>query len=289
MNYAIQQMLEPYACITSEDYENALREIFQELILLGLWRAKFFEHAAFYGGTALRILYKLDRFSEDMDFSLLKPNDTFDFAPYSKMIEKEFQAWGFPVHVHSKQNTTDSAIESVFLKANTLKQMLIIDVPATIVGEMHDNKVTRIKIDIDTQPPPEFSTEAHYLLQPFPFIVKVYSLPSLFAGKLNALLFRNWKNRVKGRDWYDYIWFLGKGTPVDLRHLQQRMMQNGHWKADRILTREILVSMLKEKAKTLNVNAAKQDAERFLINTDATIVWSNDFFSTMAEQIKTKE
>lgn len=287
MKNPIQQMLEPYACNTITEYENALREIFQELILLGLWRAKFFEHAAFYGGTALRILYKLDRFSEDMDFSLLKPNQTFDFTSYAKKIEKELQAWGFTVKVETKIKTKTSTIESAFLKANTLKQMLVIELPQAIIEKMHNNRITKIKIDIDTHPPPEFSTESHYLLRPFPFAINTYSLPSLFAGKLHALLFRNWKNRVKGRDWYDYVWFLARDTPVDINHLQQRMVQTGDWKPEDTLTRKRVVAMLKQKAETLNIKAATQDVVRFIKNEDTITVWSNGFFSTITDRLKT--
>ena len=147
--------------------------------------------------------------------------------------------------------------------------------------------MTRVKIDIDTRPPPGFSTEMHYSLQPFPFSVRTYSLPCLFAGKLSALLYRSWKNRVKGRDWYDYVWFLAKETPVDLAHLQQRMVQSGHWKDGDILSREDLIERLKKKASELDISAAKRDAIPFLKNNDAVALWSKEFFMAMADRIKT--
>src|SRR5271168_5415411 len=102
MNPAILSMLDRYNCVSLQDYENALKEIMQEIALLGLWRSKFFEHTAFYGGTALRILYGLDRFSEDLDFSLLKQNKNFNLTPYLEAIKIELLGFGFSVTVEQK-------------------------------------------------------------------------------------------------------------------------------------------------------------------------------------------
>src|SRR5258708_11206041 len=102
MHYAIEQMLKKYNCCSQLDYLNSLKEIFQEIALLGLWRAKFYEKAAFYGGTALRILYGLDRFSEDLDFTLLKNTKNFDLSPYNQAIADELSSFGFKVSVETK-------------------------------------------------------------------------------------------------------------------------------------------------------------------------------------------
>ena len=287
MNDAVKQMLDRYECESAGDYENALREIFQELALLGLWRAKFFEKAAFYGGTALRILHGTDRFSEDMDFSLLHPDAGFDFSPYCAFLEKELLAWGFPVQVQVKQKTADSAVESAFLKADTMEQFLQVEAPERVVAGLHRDQILRIKVEVDTNPPGGFQTESRYLLQPIPFAVRAYNLPSLFAGKMHALLFRQWGRRVKGRDWYDLVWYVAKGISVDLNHLEERMRQTSHWSDDEVLSDEALKNLLAARIATLDVDAAKKDIEPFLKRPDAVSVWSQDFFEQIVAGIQT--
>lgn len=288
MNRAVLDMLERYDCQGAGDYENALREIFQELALLGLWRGKFFERAAFYGGTALRVLHGLGRFSEDMDFSLLSPDPSFDFSPYCAFIERELEAWGFPVRVEVKEKTADSAIESAFLKAETLKQMVLIEAPQSVVGGLHRNQLLKIKVEVDTDPPPDFQTETKFLFQPIPFAVRAYALPSLFAGKMHALLFRKWGRRVKGRDWFDLVWYATKGIPIDLGHLSARMSQTGHWDSDAPLSPEEFSVLLERRVRELDVDAARRDVEPYLRNPDSVVVWSTEFFMEVARKIAVK-
>lgn len=288
MNQAVADILNRYTCRSAGDYENALREIFQELALLGLWRGKFFERAAFYGGTALRIMHGLDRFSEDMDFSLLAPDETFNFAPYCAFIERELEAWGFPVTVEVKNKTANSAVESAFLKANTVQQMVVIDASRQLVNQLHRNKLLKIKIEVDTLPPPDFDTETSFMLQPIPFAVRTYTLPALFAGKMHALLFRKWGTRVKGRDWYDLVWYIGKKVPLDLNHLSARMRQTGHWKNERPISADVLMDALLKRIEQLDVDAARRDIEPFIANQDSIALWSNSFFEQIAKQIRTQ-
>ena len=207
MNEAVARMLERYDNHSLEDHLQALREILQEIALLGLWRSKFFDKAAFYGGTALRILYGLDRFSEDMDFSLLSPMDDFELSAYTTALQKELAAFGFDVRIDQRDKSAESAIQSAFLKANTLTQLLVIESSEDLLKTVHRGQILKIKLEIDTDPPPEFETHTRYLLQPIPFAVRTYTLPDLFAGKMHAILCRRWKNRVKGRDWYDLVWY----------------------------------------------------------------------------------
>ncbi|NCD35394.1 MAG: nucleotidyl transferase AbiEii/AbiGii toxin family protein [Spartobacteria bacterium] len=283
MNDAVGQMLSRYTCRTTDDYEHALREILQELALLGLWRGKFFEHAAFYGETALRILHGLDRFSEDMGFSLLTQDSSFDFMHYATFIEKELSAWGFTATMEYRKKKKQTAIESAFLKANTAEQLLMVKTPERIARQIPVQRLLRIKIEVDICPPMDFQTEMQYILQPIPFAVRAYSLDCLQAGKLHALLFRSWKNRVKGRDWYDWVWYCARKIPVNLRHLQERMVQSGHWTADRVLTHDDLTALLKDKIERLDIESAKIDADRFTKNADALNGWSKDLFLHLAE------
>ncbi|MCA9522364.1 MAG: nucleotidyl transferase AbiEii/AbiGii toxin family protein, partial [Myxococcales bacterium] len=269
MNKAIAAMLERYPRRTAEEHVHALREVFQELALLGLWRAKFFEHAAFYGGTALRMLYGLDRFSEDIDFSLDRPNPEIDLAPYGRAIEQELRAWGFETTVRKRAKTAKSAIESAFLKANTREQLLAIDVGDALAATIHRDQTLTIRIEVDTDPPPQFETESKFLLQPIPFSVRAFDLPSLFAGKMHALLCRRFKNRVKGRDWYDFVWYVGRQTALNLRHLEMRMRQSGHFAGDAPLSEQALRARLHETIEGLDIDAARADVERFLTHPEA--------------------
>jgi len=285
MNSAIAGMLERYERRSAADHINALREIFQEITLCGLWRAKFHEKAAFYGGTALRVLYGLDRFSEDMDFSLLAPDERFDLRPYCGFVEDELSAWGVTATVEAKTKTAQSAVESAFLKANTREQLLVIDAGAEIAAAIHGRRRLKIKIEVDTDPPPGFSTETKFLLQPIPFSVRVYDPPSLFSGKMHALLCRGWRSRVKGRDWYDLVWYVGRGTQLDLTHLEARMRQSGHYSNATALDEETFRHMLASRISELDVASARSEVERFLTDPSTVSVWSREFFSAVAEKI----
>jgi len=286
MSEAITQMLKRYECTTQQDYKNALKEIIQEIALLGLWRSKFFEKGAFYGGTALRILFGLDRFSEDLDFSLLEPEEGFNILAYQKAIETELQQFGFNISFSQKVKNHDTAIVSAFLKANTLEHLILIDVPTSERKRCHFDEQLKIKLEVDTNPPPKFSTTVNYLLQPSPFSVKTFSEPDLFAGKLHALLFRSWKTRVKGRDWYDLVWFLGRNTAVHLKHLEERMRQSGHYKDEQPLTCDMLKSLLHTKIDNLDISQAKEDIFSFIKDPSAVEVWSKDFFHAITNKIR---
>ncbi|MDF2577395.1 MAG: hypothetical protein K0S74_879 [Chlamydiales bacterium] len=285
MNEAILQMLQKYNCQTVQDYSHATKEILQEIALLGLWRAKFFEKAAFYGGTALRILYGLDRFSEDLDFSLLEVNPNFDLSLYLKAIQTEIQSFGFQVSVEKKEKTNDTAILSAFLKANTQETMLTIQMPNHRRAPLHKEEILKIKLEVDTEPPLGFSTQMKYLLQPIPFAVKTFSDADLFAGKMHAVLCRSWKNRVKGRDWYDFIWFVSRKIPLHLQHLEKRMVQSGHLHVEGSLDRELFQNLLMEKIENLDIESALKDISPFIKNGDQIAIWSKDFFRAVASQI----
>ena len=283
MHEAIRQMLEKYDCRRLEDYVQALREILQEIALLGLWRSKFFERAAFYGGTSLRILHGLDRFSEDMDFSLLSSKKNFNLGRYGDALQREMRAYGFDVWTETKSKRTTSAIQSAFLKANTLKQLLIIEAGEEIVRELPKGQQVKIKVEVDTDPPGGFETEIAYLLQPIPFSVRVYTLPDLFAGKMHALLCRKWKQRVKGRDWYDLIWYVTHHPTLHLSHLEQRLRQSGNRD---VITPQVFRKDLHDAIDALDVDQAKRDIEPFVKNPETLDVWSRTFFHTLVDRIQ---
>jgi predicted nucleotidyltransferase component of viral defense system len=289
MHDAIQQMLEKYQCKSEQDYINAIKEIFQEIALLGLWRAKFFEQAAFYGGSALRILYKLDRFSEDLDFTLLKPNKNFILSPYNQAIVDELSAFGFNVEVLTKNKNIQTNIESAFIKADTKKQLLIIEAPTELAAKLHRMHTIKIKMEVDINPPRKFTTEAKTLLQPIPFFVKTLTQPDLFAGKIHAILCRPWQKRVKGRDWYDFVWYIAHNTPVNLTHLRERLIQSKFWDATRVLTKNDLIYLLKEKINRTNFELAKKDVIQFLRDPQSVDLWSTNFFLSLLDQFAVEQ
>ncbi len=287
MNEAIQQMIERHACRTRDDYVNALREIFQQIALLGLWRSKFFEHAAFYGGTALRVLYGLDRYSEDLDFSLLAPDKEFSLGAYGDALRRELDSFGLDVSFEARQRNPESAIESAFLKANTLQELIVVKVNADLTRQVHAREVLKIKLEVDTDPPGGFETESRVVLLPLPFAVRVYSLPDLFAGKMHALLCRKWKTRVKGRDWYDLVWYLGHHPRLRLGHLESRLRHSGDWTGSAPLARSDLFDLLHTAIAKLDVNQARQEADRFVRDKSSLALWSREFFLEIVARIET--
>jgi predicted nucleotidyltransferase component of viral defense system len=286
MHEALARMLAKCESARLEDTMRALREIMQEIALLGLWRGKFFEKAAFYGGTAMRVLYGLDRFSEDLDFSLLEPKSDFDIAKYLAPLRKELEAFGFDVRVGQRIKAIESAVQSAFLKADSLKQLLVIETAEEILREVPRGQVLKIKLEVDTDPPPGFATETKYLLQPIPFAVRAFSLPDLFAGKMHAILCRRWKTRVKGRDWYDLVWYAAHHPQLHLSHLEQRMRQSGHWKKKEALSAEPFEKLMHEAIERLPVDRARREVEPFVSNPDLLKVWSRSFFKDVASRIE---
>jgi len=286
MHDAVKKMLEKYPCHSENDYTNALKEIFQEIALLGLWRAKFYEHAAFYGGSALRILYGLDRFSEDLDFTLLRADKTFSLIPYNKAIADELRGFGFDVEVITKNKQIASNIESAFIKADSKQQLIVIEAPTDIIASTHKMKILKIKMEVDINPPGEFTTEVKNLLQPIPFSVKTLIPSDLFAGKIHALLCRPWQIRVKGRDWYDFVWYIARNTPINLIHLRERLIQSKAWDKRKKLSLEDLRKLLTDKINQVDFSNAKKDVLLFLNDPQSVELWSKSFFLQLLEYLK---
>jgi len=286
MNEAIARMLARYQPRHAGDYIDVLREILQEIALLGLWRAKFFEKAAFYGGTSLRILYRLDRFSEDLDFSLLSPTPDFKISKYSNALVKEMESFGFDVAMEAKDTPSAGSIQSAFLKTNTVSQLLSIGTAKEIGEAIPHGKLLKIKLEVDTDPPPGFATETKYLLQPIPFAVRTYTLPDLFAGKMHAILCRRWKTRVKGRDWYDLVWFIANHPQLRLSHLEKRLVQTGDWQAGEPLNPEALMEKLADTINQVDLEKASREVAPFLKDGEKTAVWSREFFQEISKKIE---
>ena len=249
---------------TSIDKTNAQHEVMQQIALSGLQRGGFFEHAAFYGGTCLRIFHGLRRFSEDMDFTLTEKNLNVHLEDYFPDIIEAFKLTGREVEIKKKEKKSFGKVESAFLKDNTD----VYDI------SFRTEKSLKVKIELDTDPPLDFETEQKLLLQPFSFMV------------LHALVYRNWQNRVKGRDWYDFEWYVANKVPLDFAHLQKRIQEFNGME----LTKEEFISALKEHLASTDIDQVKQDVIRFLRTDPHSLdIWSKDYFLQLADMIVYKE
>jgi predicted nucleotidyltransferase component of viral defense system len=262
----------------------AMREIMQEIALAALSRTDFYKKAAFYGGTALRIFHGLDRYSEDLDFSLLETDPKFSLIPYFSAITDEFEALGIRVSIREKDKRIKTPIESAFLKSETIWQELVLEDIVKQHG-ISSNKSIKIKIEIDRVPPLGFETEEKLLVRPFSFYVNCFSLPSLFAGKLHALLFRKWKNRVKGRDWYDMEWYIRKGVPLNIPHFLLRARETKDWNEETI-NKEQVLELLKDKIHSVSFDSVKDDVRKFIRNDEQLAIWNADYFNDLIEKMK---
>lgn len=271
-NEIFDQMLSAYDLTTEQQKRNATFEVNQQLVLAGLYNGGFFNEAAFYGGTCLRIFYGLQRFSEDMDFSLLAPNGKFDFANYFQPIIDQFALVGRDVEIKKKDKKNFGKVESAFLKDNTD----VYDIT------FQTEKSVKIKIEVDTQPPLKFNTEQKLLLLPQSFMTRCFTLPDLFAGKMHALVYRAWKNRVKGRDWYDFEWYVRHNIPLDFTHLHERALQFNQ----EDITKESFLEKLNERLATSDINQVKADVLPFVRNPKELDIWSNDYFLQLVKLIR---
>ena len=282
MNDAIISMIEGRKPASQADWNRILREVVQETALAGLWRAGFFDKAAFYGGTALRLFYRLDRFSEDLDFTLLEPEQAWKLSDRLSSLRAELEGFGFSVQIEPKH---DGAIESAFIKANTKTNLIIIQAPTETTGLIASNRLIKVKLEMDTDPPSGIKTVNKTLLEPFPFSVRVVVPSCLFAGKMHACLCRSWKMRVKGRDWYDYLFCISRDMPIDVAHLESRMRQSGHWSEKRSLEVGDVQRLLLERIQAVDWKQAREDALPFVRDSRSLDLWGSQLFIEAMQRI----
>lgn len=253
--------------------KNAEQEVCQKIALAGLHRGGFFDHAAFYGGTCLRMFYGLPRFSEDMDFSLTQKRDDIHLENYFDAIREEFNLAGFDITITKKEKKAFGKVESAFLKENTEAYDI----------KFQTKKTVKVKIELDTDPPLLFNTEQKLLMQPYSFMVRCFTLPDLYAGKMHALVYRAWQRRVKGRDWFDFEWYVRNGVPLSFRHLQERIREfNGA-----IVSPEEFMDQLRKKIVETDIENVKQDVIPYIVpNQQRDLdIWSNEYFLMLVDKI----
>ena len=285
MDHILTEMLARYQTESLADRKNAVKEVMQEIVLCGLSRSGFFKSAAFYGGTALRIFYGLDRFSEDLDFSLVKKEETFDLEKYFAVLKREVHAFGLNVTISEKEKVKETDIQSAFVKGNT-REHLMLFYDRELAGTVSANEMIKIKFEVDTNPPPYAGYERKYRLLPSPYEVNIFDEPSLFAGKIHAVLFRGWKNRIKGRDLYDYVYYLSQNIPVNLSHLESRLHQTCSLPETESLHIDKLKAMLCQRFGEINYKEAREDVLPFITRPEKLALWSSEFFTTITENLQ---
>lgn len=278
MQRVLTSMLSKYKIETLDDKKNAIKEIVQEVVLCGLARGGFFNKAAFYGDTALRIFYGLDRFSEDLDFSLLSPNLNFDLEKYLPFVENETKALGLNFTATIKEKTVESTVKSAFLKGNTKERILIFYQNQQDADFIQKDESIRIKFEVDVNPPVDATYETKIQLLPSPYQVKTYDLPSLFAGKIHACLCRRWGKRIKGRDFYDYVFFLSMRAKVNLNSLKAKLVESNYISKEYNLTLDNLKDLLNARFKEVDFKSAKDDVFPFIKDKSKLDLWCSDFF-----------
>lgn len=286
MQNVLEQMLSRYQINNIDDKKNAIKEIVQEVVLCGLSRGGFFNDAAFYGGTALRIFYGLDRFSEDLDFSLTTQNPNFDLTKYFSYVEDETRSLGLSFEVKSKEKTKETNVKSAFLKGNTKQHILIFYENSNDINFVNKDELIKIKFEVDINPPSGATYETKFGLLPAPYQVKLYDMGSLFAGKIHACLCRNWKTRVKGRDFYDYVFFLSMGAKVNLENLKAKLVQSKFIDEDYDLTIDNLKHLLNQRFDNMDFNQAKEDVLPFIKDKSKLDLWSKEFFKEITKKLQ---
>lgn len=286
MNNIIMQMLNRYDIKDTNDEINALKEIIQELVLSGLSRGGFFKEAAFYGGTSLRIFYNLDRFSEDLDFALISPNKYFDLSKYFKYIENELAAYGLNLEVGLINKSNKTNITSGIIKGDTLEHILKFFPNEENSQFKQLFKDLKIKFEVDVNPPMGATYDIKYKLLPSPHQIKIYDESSLFSGKIHALLCRTWTNRTKGRDLYDYVFFIANNCIVNIELLRNKLIDSKYINENTEFNINTLKELLIKKFKEINYEEAKEDVIPFIKNIDIINMWNSDFFISITENLK---
>ena len=288
MNRTIEAMLSKYDPKNNNERENAIKEIIQEIALSGLSKGGFFENAAFYGGTCLRIFHGLNRFSEDLDFALLEKDTDFKLDNYFPCLKKEFISYGIDVDIEMKDKEHNDAVQSAFLKGNTLTLMMSFFPKDEDSKKVISNQKTKIKFEIDVDNPLGGQTETKYRMLPSPYEVKVFDEATLFAGKIHAILCREYKEHVKGRDFYDYLFYIGKGSKFNFKYLENKLKNTGKISEDTVLTLEIVKNMLRDKFNEVNYESAKEDVSKFIQNTEDLKFWGPNLFISTLDELSCK-
>jgi hypothetical protein len=277
----IQERLDSYRCQSELEEQQAIREITQEVVLAALGRSDFFKHAVFQGGTCLRIFYGLNRFSEDLDFILRQPDIHFELKPYLRATADELSAYGYRIEIIDRSRT-DIAVKKAFLKDDSMGKVIQL----SHIGPTGPLGKIRIKLEIDANPPAHSGFDLKYLDFPFVSSVITQDLPSLFAGKVHALLCREY---IKGRDWYDFLWYISRKTPINFAFLSSALYQLGPWQGTQIEANlDWTLTELRRKIISLDWRSVAEDVRHFVRTNElpSLALWSKELFLEQIEKLR---
>ena len=287
MDSVIETMINRYNPKNNEERENAIKEIIQEIALAGLSRGGFFNKVAFYGGTCLRIFHGLNRFSEDLDFALLEKDPNFKLDDYFPSLKKEFESYGLDVSIEPKKKEENNVIQSAFVKGNTLMLMMSFFPKSEDAKKVVSNQKIKIKFEIDTDNPSGGVTEFKYKMLPAPYEVQVFDEATLFAGKIHAILCRDYKNHVKGRDYYDYLFYIGKGGLFNLNYLENKLKNTGGIIGENeTLSLGKVKELLLAKFENTDYESAKEDVSNFINDKESLKLWKKELFISTLDELK---
>jgi len=276
----IEQKLRDYRPLNAVDQEIALTEIVQQMILFGLSRAGLFNEAAFHGGTCLRILFGLRRFSEDLDFILKEPRPDFSWARPLSAVAAECRAYGVELEIHDREQAV-GAVRAAFLKTGSIGKVLVAHLPFT----RHPRQKIKVKLEIDVDPPMGSHFESRFLTFPSPAAITTLDLASGFSGKLHALLCRTY---IKGRDWYDLLWYAERGAAPNVTFLRHAIRQQGPWKGRTTrVDHSWILNRLGAKIREIDWPVVRRDVERFIPSHErkGLEMWNAEFFRVALERL----
>jgi len=269
----LHDRIRDYGPTNALEQENVLQELMQHFVLASLWRARFFAEAAFHGGTCLKILYGTNRFSEDLDFQLKQPFSGFQWSPYLDRIRSDCLAEGIRFDVQDKSRA-DGAVRKAFLKTDSIGQILTLDLPFS----RQSTRKIRIKLELDTNPPEGSAFETRYITFPVTAAITTQTLESGFAGKSHALLCREY---TKGRDWYDFLWYVSKKVVPRFTLLGNALEQQGPWAGRGVrVTADWYIAAMRARIEEIDWDAARNDVARFIVSSeqDSIALWKPDLF-----------
>ncbi len=264
------------------------KEILQKIILNGLSRGQFFKKAAFHGGTALRILYKLDRYSEDLDFSLFERDPDFKLSKYISYVETEIGSYGLTV-TSKVRDEAPGNIRTGDVRCNLREIVMDIGFPNGWVERLHRDAVVRVKIDVNTEPPEGARYEKFAMNDPLNYYLCALDKPSMFAGKIGAVIARRWGNRIKGRDLYDYLWYVGNGTPINMEYMRSNLVNQDIIGPDDDFDLDRLRQILNDRFDVIDYASALEDVWAYVTDGPMPNDWNPDLFKATLGSLKEAE
>ncbi len=234
----------------------------------------------FQGGTSLRILHRLPRFSEDLDFILKTPDPGFDWQRYLDPMTAVLTEFGLRTQLLDKSRM-DNAVRTAVLKGDSISRQLNL----AFVHGPADRRL-KIKLEIDVDPPAGSGFAYSYLDFPLDHEVCHQDLASNFAFKVHSLLCRPY---LKGRDWFDFGWYVAQDVRPNFELLRSALMQHGPWRGQALsVDVSWLKNSLQQKIAVINWSAAADDVRRFLdmAQLQSLRLWSAEFFMAKVEKMR---